>query len=212
MADTGQWFQQRANEFAAPYKGIANAQNLKEGADALLRFIDDGIKFPKTTTATTFALTLHLKLPGTNGYIPIGAVHECSHTHSLTVDEEFDVNLGSRGVPRALIPQNTSGRSITFQRYDLYTSRLEQVIGGQATPLLLLSNQLGPLSMRFMWKSPKSSNPLLGNSFPSGSDGGLYAYAFLDCYMTSMQRTMSAQNVIVGTSGTITWRTVVPVL
>jgi hypothetical protein len=210
----GNWWSQRGNDLIAPYKGIANSKN---PLDALLRFVDSGNRIPQTTTVTSYALTLHARVGNRSG--PIGAVHEFSHTQALAIDEEFDVDRFGSGRPRALIPQNTNGRTLTLQRYDLYGKMIEQVFGGP-TALVNLNEQFKPIYMRLSFKTP-STTPLYDSLKAATQDNAdeaarkasaLTVYQFCDCYLTNLGRQMSASNnIIVGSNATITWRYVMRV-
>lgn len=158
---------------------------------------------PATSTRTSYGLTIHAK-KGNYGYAQIGAVHEVSVNQTLTVEEEFEVNALSKGKPRELVPQNLTARSLTLQRYDLYANILEEVFG--SPELITLADQLGPVSMRMHWRSP-TDRTALGLLLPQMTQSSsLRVYEFTDCWITTLGRTYSTGNTIVGASATITWR------
>lgn len=166
----------------------------------LLRGVDSGQRVPVTKTKTAYGLTIHARVGNRRGVI--GAVHEISAQQALQVDDEFEVDANARGLPRELIPQIVGSRTLTLRRYDLYTATLEQVFG---TPeLITLADQIGPVSLRFMWKSPQPSDvgAIVANS------NTLAIYEYLDCYITNLGQTVSMQNVIVGREATLIWRNV----
>lgn len=164
----------------------------------LLRGVDNGQRVPVTRTRTAYSLTIHATVGNRRGVI--GAVHEISTRQRQDIEEEFEVNSLGTGLPRELIPQNVTGRSIQLSRYDLYKSTLEQVFG---TPeLITLADQLGPVSLRMMWKNPNSGDIDLVTQ----SQSTISVYEYTDCYITDLTRTVSMGNVIVGTGASLTWR------
>jgi hypothetical protein len=169
----------------------------------LLRSSDNGQRVPVTKTKTAYSLTLHLTVGQKRGVI--GAVHEIATRQRQEVDEEWEVNSLATGIPRELIPQIVSGRSITLKRYDLYSSTLEQLLGIEVDGVgaVTLANQTGPMSMRFMWKNPSSGDAdLVLLNTPTTQ-----VYEYCDCYITDIGRTVSMNgNIIVGADATIVWR------
>jgi hypothetical protein len=166
----------------------------------LLKMADSGQRVPITTTKTSFSLTIHATSANRRGVI--GAVSEISVRQSFVVDEEYDVHVDGRGLPRELVPQIMSSRTLRLNRYDLYTQTLEQVFGSP-TEIILSAKAIGPISMRLTWRPPERST--LGAIVVAQSTTSVYEYG--DCYITDIGRTMSTNNVIVGADATLVWRT-----
>lgn len=193
------------------------AQSPKEFGDRLSKpfrqFIDDplgsskqilesGHGVPDTSTVTSYALRLHARVG--NRRAVIGAVHEIALDQSRQVDEEYEVNALGTGLPRELTPQNVSTRTLTLRRYDLYAQTIEQLFG--SPELLTLADQLGPLSMRLSWQSPQAGS--LSASLLNQPTARTRVYEFVDCYITTLGRTVSTDNVIVGANASMVWRTI----
>lgn len=167
----------------------------------LRRGADNGQRVPSTRTKTSFALTIHATVGKRRGVI--GAIYEISPNQMLQVDEENEVNAQATGLPRELIPQLVTGRTLDIKRYDLYTNTIEQVFSGPKE-IVTLAEQIGPVNVRLMWKSPERSSlgPIVGGAV-------MQVYEFVDCYITKIGRTISAQDdVIVRADAAMVWRNI----
>ena len=185
-----------ANSAASPLRAFQG--DPLQVAKNLLQGVDNGQRVPVTATKTSYGLTIHAVVGNKRGVI--GAIHEIAPSQALQLDEEWEVNANGKGIPRELIPQILTGRTLALQRYDLYKSTLEQVFG---TPeLITLADQLGPVSVRFMWRNPNPSD--IGAVLQSTPL--ISVYEFVDVYITALTRPISAGNIIVGTNATMTWR------
>lgn len=165
----------------------------------LQRNADNGQRVPVTRTKTSFSLTIHATVGNRRGVI--GAIYEIAPRQSLQVDEEYEINSFGKGHPRELIPQIVNNRTLSLRRYDLYTQNIEQVFSG-SREILTLADQIGPVNLRLMWKGVDSSalGPILGGTV-------MNVYEFIDCYITDIGRTVSAQDdVIVRADATLIWR------
>ena len=164
----------------------------------LLRGVDNGQRVPVTKTRTAYSLTIHAVVGQKRGVV--GAIHEISTRQRQAVDEEWEVDPLGRGLPRELVPQAIEGRTITLRRYDLYAATIEQIFG--APELITLADQLGPVSLRLMWKVPNSGDIDLITQQQST----ISVYEYTDCWITDLGRTMSTANIIVGADATLIWR------
>lgn len=190
------------------FRRIADAHNRAfqgfkdDPLGSLQRGVDNSAGVPNTRTRTSYALTLHARVGKKVGVI--GAVHEIVSSQSLQLDEVYEVNALSKGVPRELIPQILSRRSMNIGRHDLYASTIETVFGLPAE-LALVEQTLGPVSIRWQWKVPGNAYEAL--ALPQLTPR-MAIYEFVDGYLTTLTRTANANNVIVGTQGVLTWRTI----
>ena len=193
------------NSLVAPFRGFKD-----DPLGSLLRAADTGQRLPETRTKTSYALTLHATAGNRRGVI--GAVHDVSTRQGYQVEEEYEINAQGRGLPRELVPQLVSTRTLTLRRYDLYTKTMEQVFGLEgyfdpSEPLgpLGLVDQIGPISMRMTWKTPE---PLSVASVFLSPKNELVVYEYCDCYITELGRTVSTGDVIVKADATMVWRSV----
>lgn len=163
---------------------------------------------PKTKTKTTFALRLHARVGNRSGVI--GSVFELSPNQVIQVDDEFEVDSLAEGVPRELVPQALTSRTLQIARYDTYVATMEQIFGSQSVlgggpELLTLTDQRTPISMLMYWTSPLVSDI----DFVVESQKQLNIYQFCDCYITNLGRRLSAKDdVVVRADATMTWRTI----
>lgn len=169
------------------------------------RFGDNGNRLPKTKTRTAYALTLHATVGNRRGVI--GAVYDIGVHQSRPVEDEFEIDAGGRGLPRELVPQVLSTRSISLKRYDLFRATIEQVFGNSTSPIsefVTLADQMTPISMRLTWKMPQNTDI----EYVVANQPNQRSYEFVDCYFTDLGRTVSMGNVIVGSDATLTWRNI----
>src|SRR5687768_146493 len=169
---------------------------LDDPVGTLLRGTDNGQRIPVSKTVTSYALTIHATVGLRRGVV--GAIHEISTAQTLAIDEEYEIDALARGFPRELIPQIVSGRTITVQRYDLYRSTLEQVFG--EPELVTLADQTGPLSLRLTWRAPEPSS--IVGAFVRDPASQLSVFEFSNVYIQNLGRTISMNNVIVGSNAT----------
>jgi hypothetical protein len=206
--------------FTAPFKNFGKSIT-SDPLNTLLRYTDNGVKFPATTTVTSYALTLHGRVKGFSR--PIGAVREFGVNQSLTLDQEYDVAIGNTGLPRELIPQTLNNRTIRLVRYDIYRGMFEQVFG-YPFEMAMLNQQFGPITMRMTWKTPNGSPFADALRANNGSKEGqspeeakraqssTLIFEYQGCYFTTFGRTVSSENVIVMANADITWHRCVPLV
>lgn len=134
---------------------------------------------PNTRTRTTHGLTLR---DGRTGRL-FGAIHTFSPKQTRAVEEEFEINRDSRGIPVDLVPQNLTSRTLGLSRYDLYTRVMEELFG--TTELHILTDQRRPFRIRETWLAP-ATVAVLG--------AGPRIYEYIDCWFTDIGRTLSASD------------------
>lgn len=119
------------------------------------------VAVPNTRTRLSHALTI--RAAGRT----IGAVHSISPSQSRTVDQEFEVEANSKGMPIDLVPQTVDKRELRVSRYDLYTSIMEEVFGNYE--IINLCDQYRPFTLREVWSSrlPGSNAVNFLNSAPT---------------------------------------------
>lgn len=128
---------------------------------------------PRTRTRTSHALLIRVA-----GGRVVGAVNGITHNQSRDVNEEFEVDANAKGyAPVDLVPQNTTQRTLSIQRYDLFQRPLEEAFGA-GFEYVNLADQSRPFVLRTIWRSPVGS--LLG---------GRRVYEYTGCYFTRFGRT-----------------------
>lgn len=120
---------------------------------------------PVTQTRLSHALTIRA------GSRIIGAVHVFSSSQSRTIDQEYENEPSSSGLPRDLVPQTVDRREIRVARYDLYNSIMEEVFG--SSEIVNLSDQFRPFSLREVWDAPGAGLGLLTNALGLTASAGL---------------------------------------
>lgn len=161
-------------------------------------------EMPQTRVRTSYAATLHINTGKRRAVI--GGIQEFSTDQTRQVDDEFEVNSAAVGLPRDVIPQGLTGRTIRIARLDLFSATMEDVLGDDFTTLC---DQRGPLSIRKVWKNLGNAglaDPASGSDLLRPIAQQITAYEFTGCYLTGMSRAVRAEDVIVATNVTMTWR------
>lgn len=102
---------------------------------------------PQTQTRMDHALTIR-----TGNGRTIGAINGWAEQQSRTIEDVFDVEVNSNGLPAELIPQIVGTRTVRVDRYDLYTSIMEEAFGTRE--LVMLTSQAQPFRVREIWREP----------------------------------------------------------
>lgn len=180
-------------DFARPFR-----QFVDDPLGAVQKVSNQIAQIPLTRTQTSYGLTIHAQVG--NKRAVIGAVNRISLNETMELEEVYEVDKDARGLPRELIPQILSNRTLQLSRYELYAAQLKEVFG---TPeLFTLLDQTGPLNLRLSWKFPGSDSVL---SVIPHLQQDLRIYMFANCYFTNLGKTISADDVIVRSEGTIVW-------
>lgn len=135
-------------------------------------------QIPRTRTRTSHALLIRVA-----GGRVVGAANGFTHTQARDVVDAFEVDPNATGYgPVDMIPGNVVTRTISIQRYDLFTRPMEAAfgIGFEYTSL---ADQSRPFTLRTAWRSPVGF--LLG---------GRQVYEYTGCYFTSIGRTARADD------------------
>lgn len=149
---------------------------------------------PITKVRSTQALSVHVQLPHRPPRL-IGAVQGFDVNQSREIDEEYEIDATSVGLPVDLIPQRLSERTITVERLDLYLNLFEEVFNTRE--IITLTDQFMPLSLRELWRDPS------GSAFAQQTRG----YVYTGVFIKSFGRKMAATNdLIVRTNATFIWR------
>lgn len=180
---------------------------LNDPIGTIQRGVDNGQRIPVTRTKTSYALTIHAIVGNRRGVI--GAINRIGVKEVRGVDEEYEVETFNRGLPRELIPQLLSGRTISLKRYELYTQTIRQVFAAQYIPggeLITLLDQSSPFSVRLSWKSPEPTDlGAIARGVPQTR-----VYEYVNCYFTDMGNEVSTGEVIVQAEATMVWGNVRP--
>ena len=138
---------------------------------------------PNTATRTSHAMSIRA-----NG-ITIGMIQSWGHTQTRAVAHVYEINLGTSGEPIETVPGNVGGLTISVNRYDLYTKRMEEAFG---TPdFEMLGTQDRPFEVRETWTFPNNS---------------IEARAYVGCWFSSLGRTYTAGgDRLVQVQGTLTF-------
>lgn len=148
---------------------------------------------PLTRTRTSHGFTLHAAYQGRAPRI-IGALQSVHFGQSRPVDDEFEVEANATGLPIDQVPQTLSRREISFDRFDTFSTILEEIFGG--AELIMLIDQAHPLAIREVWKDPSG---LLTTT--------TRAYQYNNVYMVDFDRQMSSTDSrIVGTKVVFKYR------
>lgn len=107
---------------------------------------------PVTTTRLSYGFTLHTAFNGQRPRV-IGAMQSATFAQSRAVDDEYEVEASSNGRPVDQVPQALTTRTVTFERFDTYSSILESIFGAPEFNTLLDTSF--PLVFREVWKDPQ---------------------------------------------------------
>lgn len=147
-------------------------------------------RIPRTLTRTSHALSIKA-----NG-ITVGLINGWNTTSGRTVTPVFEVGSDGSGVPIENVGGNATNLTITINRYDLYTNRMEEAFG---TPdVVMLTRQSDPFELVESWKLPESTED--GEVAFTGEERFVYS----GCWFTSVGRTIrSDDNRIVNANATL---------
>jgi len=107
---------------------------------------------PTTLVRTSHSLTIKARPSG----LVIGLINGWTPAISRTITPVYQIatfHINTRsGDPIEQVPGNVTGLTLTVQRYDIYTQRMEQAFG--TTDLIMLSRQTEPFDVEETWQSP----------------------------------------------------------
>ena len=138
---------------------------------------------PQTFTKLDHALTIRSGTGRT-----IGAIEKWSTQQGRKLQDSFEVEVNSNGLPVEVIPQTLDTRTIGVSRYDLYASNMEEAFG--TTDLVVLTLQAQPFRVSEIWRDPA---------------GRLRVIEYI-CWFENVGRNLSASgNRIVQADATLRW-------
>jgi len=126
---------------------------------------------PNTLTRLDHAVTISV-----NG-VTIGHIQEWGPQQSRGMTPVYELNSASSGTIVEHAPGNMSNQTITVNRYDLYSTRMEKAWGRNFS-ITLLADQNESLMIFEGWKNP---------------DGTVLTNVYEGCWFTQIGRTHSAQ-------------------
>lgn len=108
----------------------------------------------------------------------IGLINSWNVQSSKQVTPIYELNKETSGLPYENVPGNVQNLTMNVQRYDLWTQRMEDVIGGP-NPLDMLSSQKSPFQVKETWERP---------------DGTVEAWEYQGCWFESIGRNFSSSD------------------
>ncbi len=133
--------------------------------------IKSGVGAPDTFVRTSHALTIMINSQ------KIGLINGWNPAMTRQVTPIYELNAETSGLPYENIPGNVQGLTVAIQRYDVWTQKMEQVLGG--ADLTMLSQQGSPFSVQETWLSPT---------------GNTEAYEYTGCWFNSLGRTIRSDD------------------
>ena len=128
---------------------------------------------PRTRTRTSHGLLIRVA-----GGRVVGAVQGFTHNQQREVRDVFEIDAGAHGYgPVDMEPANTTTRTLSIERFDLWQRPCEEAFG-TGFEYVNLADQARPFTLRTAWQSP------VGGLF-----GGRRVYEYTGCYFTRFGRT-----------------------
>jgi hypothetical protein len=125
---------------------------------------------PNTATRTDHALSIRV-----DG-VTIGHIQEWTPSMGRTVTPVYELNSATTGEVIENVPGNISGLSITVNRFDLFSKKMEEVWGRNFN-IQMLTDQTNPITIQEKWLNPSSAPEI---------------WIYTGCWFTSLGRTASA--------------------
>lgn len=85
----------------------------------------------------------------------LGMINGWAPQQSRQITPLYEINSETSGLPLENIPGNVQNLTMAIQRYDLWSSRLEQAFG--SVDLSMLSNQQSPFQVQERWIAPSGA-------------------------------------------------------
>jgi len=143
---------------------------------------------PNTKTRLDHAFTLRTG----KGRI-IGAVFKADQRQSRQLDDEYEIDPNAHGEVADIVGQSLTNRTLSVERYDLYTDVMEEVFGDRE--LSMLTDQSQGFRLREAWRGP-------GGLFT----GGQRLYEYSPVWFEDIGRTLDAHgDRIVRVTATLRW-------
>ena len=109
----------------------------------------------------------------------VGQIQTWAPSQSRGITSAYELNSVTSGEVTENVPGNITGLTIQVSRYDMFTSRMEEVWG--STDLTMLSKQLDPLDIEEKW------------SIPPNAGGGTQKWTYYGCWFSQVGRNLQAQ-------------------
>ena len=108
----------------------------------------------------------------------VGLINGWNPQQNRDVNPIYELNVETSGLPLENIPGNVRGLTISINRFDVWTSRMEQVFG--SVDLSMLSNQKRPFTVQEEW------------TYPDGTTKEVWAYE--GCWFTNIGRNLRSDD------------------
>lgn len=125
---------------------------------------------PQTTIRSDHAISIRV------GGETIGRIQDWTPQQNRTVTPVYELNSDNSGTVIENVPGNIGGLTVTVNRFDLYTARMEQVWGPNFN-IQMLTDQTIALEITERWQRP---------------DGSVESWLYRGCWFTSLGRNHSA--------------------
>jgi hypothetical protein len=125
---------------------------------------------PVTLTRTDHAITIRA-----NGET-VARIQDWAPQQSRQATPVYELDASNGGAPVDLVPGNLAGLTMTVNRVDLYTKKMEQA-WGKDFDITMLTDQNNPLDIQEKWTNP---------------DGTTETWIYKNCWFTSLGRNHSA--------------------
>ncbi len=130
-----------------------------------------GVSAPHTITRTDHALSIRV-----NGQT-IGHIQGWSPQQTRSITPIYEINSAGPGHVSENAPGIIGGLTISIERLDLYSKKMENAWGPNFS-IVMLMDQHNPLSINERWDNP---------------DGTTEIYTYTGCWFSSLGRSHSAQ-------------------
>lgn len=142
---------------------------------------------PHTIIRTSHAV----QILGPNNQV-IGLISGWNTAISRDVNPIYEINIDSSGLPYEQVPGNVKGLTIQVNRYDIWTSRMEEAFG--TGDITMLQQQNKPFSVIEKWTYPTGETEM---------------YTYHGCWFTTLGRGLRSEDnriVQVNASLVYTWK------
>jgi len=126
---------------------------------------------PYTGIRTSHAISIRV------GSTTIGQIQTWAPNQSRTITPAYELRSETSGEVTENVPGNITGLTIQVSRYDLFTSKMEEV-WGTSKALWMLSSQLIPLTVEEKWRNPNNV---------------VEKFVYEGCWFSQLGRNMQAQ-------------------
>jgi len=136
------------------------------------------MSIPSTLTRTDHAMVIKA-----DGHI-IGHIQDWTPAQSRTVTPVYELDSNTAGEVVENVPGNIGGLTISINRFDLFSHKMEDVWGKKHNYMVMLTDQKFPIEVHEIWRTVKDVS--IGTT--EITEGWLYD----GVWFTSLGRTHSA--------------------